>query len=172
VPHKDAVKLAELLIADKDAKLAGLGARDSLRLEAGLCLYGHELTEEINVVESCLQWLITKRRMTEGGFIGHEALMKLKADPSKTPNRRVGIRSKGACARENTDIVNEAGQVIGKVTSGCPSPTLGGNVHQAYVPLALSKPGTKVQMLVRGRKVEGEVTKMAFVPTNYYNPPQ
>ena len=136
-----------------------------------MCLYGHELTEETNVVEACLNWLITKRRLGDGGFIGHAALQELKADPARTPMRRVGIVSRGACARDGATVVDPAtGAEVGKVTSGCPSPTLGCNVAQAYVPKALMKAGTPLKLSVRGRLVDGEVAKMAFVPTKYYTP--
>jgi aminomethyltransferase len=171
-PHDKIVQLAKIL-NEKKVQFAGLGSRDSLRMEAGMCLYGHELTETTNPIEACLMWLVTKRRMTDGGFIGYDALKQLKADPARTPTRRVGITSKGACARDGADVVDAtSGAVVGKVTSGCPSPTLGLNIAQAYVPQALSKPGTKVGLMVRGRKVEGEVAKMSFVPTHYYSAPQ
>jgi aminomethyltransferase len=171
-PHDKIVQLAKIL-NEKKVQFAGLGSRDSLRMEAGMCLYGHELTETTNPIEACLMWLVTKRRMTDGGFIGYDALKQLKADPTRTPTRRVGITSKGACARDGADVVDAtSGAVVGKVTSGCPSPTLGLNIAQAYVPQALSKPGTKVGLMVRGRKVDGEVAKMSFVPTHYYSAPQ
>jgi aminomethyltransferase len=166
-PHDKIVELSQVL-HKRNVLFAGLGARDSLRMEAGMCLYGHELTEQTNVVEACLNWLITKRRTTEGGFIGAAALKEIKADPTRTPMRRVGIKSKGACARENVDVTDADGKVIGKVTSGCPSPTLGCNVAQAYVPKEFMKPGTKVGLSVRGRKVDGEVAKMSFVETHYF----
>lgn len=169
-PHDGAVALAQTLAA-RGVQFAGLGARDSLRMEAGMCLYGHELTEETNVVEACLNWLVTKRRLTEGGFIGHAALQTLKADPSLTPMRRVGIVSRGACARDGAVVVDPAtGADVGLVTSGCPSPTLSCNVAQAYVPKALMKAGTPLKLNVRGRLVDAEVAKMAFVPTHYFTP--
>ena len=87
--------------------------------------------------------------------------------------RRVGIVSRGACARDGATVVDPAtGAEGGKVTSGCPSPTLGCNVAQAYVPKALMKAGTPLKLSVRGRLVDGEVAKMAFIPTNYYSPPK
>lgn len=171
-PHAGVLAISQALI-ERGVQFAGLGARDSLRMEAGMCLYGHELTEETNVVEACLNWLITKRRLGDGGFIGHAALQELKADPARTPMRRVGIVSRGACARDGATVVDPAtGAEVGKVTSGCPSPTLGCNVAQAYVPKALMKAGTPLKLSVRGRLVDGEVAKMAFIPTNYYSPPK
>jgi len=169
-PHAQIQQLAQVFV-DKKIQFAGLGARDSLRMEAGMCLYGHELTEQTNPVEAGLMWLVTKRRQTEGGFIGHAALQELKATPARTPMRRVGITSKGACARDGADVLDTTGAVVGKVTSGCPSPTLNLNIAQAYVPLALAKPGSKITLSVRGRKVDGEVAKMSFVPTHYYSAP-
>jgi aminomethyltransferase len=171
-PHAEIVKLSQILAKDTDVTFTGLGARDSLRMEAGMCLYGHELTESTNPVEACLNWLITKRRLTDGGFIGYDALKALKANPANTPMRRVGLKSKGPCAREEVAVFDAEGKTaIGKVTSGCPSPTLMCNIAQAYVPVEASKPGTKVKLQVRGKLVDAEVAKMSFVPTGYYTAP-
>eukprot|EP00388_Colpodella_angusta_P027039 GDKK01007986.1.p1 GENE.GDKK01007986.1~~GDKK01007986.1.p1 ORF type:complete len:301 (-),score=46.48 GDKK01007986.1:75-977(-) len=163
----NAVAFAEELMKNEVVKPIGLAARDSLRLEAGMCLYGHELGEDINPVTAGLMWLFSKRRMAEGGFIGHKAVVDFKANVAdKCPTTRVGIISGGSVARENTEVFKD-GKVIGKICSGCPSPTLGKNVAQAYVTRG-TKSGEKVQLNVRGKLVDAEVAKMPFVETHYY----
>ena len=149
------------------AKLAGLGARDSLRLEAGLCLYGNDIDEDTTPVEAGLVWTIGKRRRQTRDFPGAEIILnQIKEKPLK---KRVGIISKGPPAREHTKILNEEGEVIGEVTSGCPSPSLGLNVSMGYVPLSKAKNGTLLRLKVRNKLVEGTVAKMPFLPTNYFN---
>jgi len=168
VPNDSCEDFARTLLANPAVSNVGLGARDSLRLEAGMCLYGNDITEETSVVHAALQWLITKRRNDEGGFIGWEATKKIKANAAELANtRRVGIVSKGLCARQGADVLDADGKKIGTVTSGCPSPTLGGNIAQAYVDVAQIKPGTKVQLQVRARKVPGEIVRLPFVPSKY-----
>lgn len=132
VPADAAADVVEkLLVASKGAmKLAGLGARDSLRLEAGLCLYGNDMDENVSPVEASLAWLIHKRRRATADFPGADVILEqLKATGGK---RRVGFISKGAPARAHTPILNTEGQRIGEITSGCPSPSLpgvNGNCH-------------------------------------------
>ena len=107
-----------------------------------------------------------KRRRDVGSFLGSEVvLQQLKSKPSK---RRVGISSQGPPARNGAEVLNTEGQAVGIVTSGCPSPSLGYNIAMAYVPRALSKIGTKLQLKVRKRTVPAEIVKMPFVPSNYY----
>lgn len=107
-----------------------------------------------------------KRRRNTGSFLGSEVvLQQLQSKPSK---RRVGISSQGPPARNGAEVLNSGGQAVGIVTSGCPSPTLGNNIAMAYVPRALSKIGTKLQLKVRKRTVPAEIVKMPFVPSNYY----
>lgn len=164
-----------LSLAGKEKlRLAGLGARDSLRLEAGMCLYGHELDDTTTPVEAGLNFIIPKNRRTvEGsGFNGAETIIPQLTPASKggvgVERRRVGLTVQGAPAREGTEIVDTDGNSIGKVTSGCPSPTLKKNIAMGYVKDGLHKSGTEVQVVVRGKKRRATVTKMPFVPNNYY----
>lgn len=167
VGQQHAVSLMELLLSNSEVAPVGLGARDTLRLEAGMCLYGHELNEDINPVAARLMWTITKRRLTEGGFVGHEAITKFKANPDTVPRVRVGFTSKGPVAREGTPI-HVDGKVVGTLTSGSPSPSLGINIGMGYIDKAFQKKGTKVQLMVRGRPLDAEVTTVPFTPPHYF----
>ncbi|KAL1843166.1 hypothetical protein VTJ49DRAFT_2916 [Mycothermus thermophilus] len=157
-------------------RLAGLGARDSLRLEAGMCLYGHDLDEATTPVEAGLAWIVPKERRTaDAGYYGAEVIAKQLVPQSKggegVSRRRVGLLVEGAPAREGAEIVprGEAKEeTVGIVTSGCPSPSLGKNIAMGYVKDGLHKVGTEVDVLVRGRPRKAVVTKMPFVPTKYW----
>ncbi|KAF9110106.1 hypothetical protein BGX27_006761 [Mortierella sp. AM989] len=165
VPNSDAVEFTKMLVNDPRVELAGLGARDSLRLEAGLCLYGHELDETITPVEAGLTWTIGKRRRTEGGFLGAATIQdQLKNGVSR---RRIGLVVQGAPAREGAQIFAN-GELVGKVTSGCPSPSTKKNIAMGYVKNGLHKSGTELEVEVRGRKQKAVVTKMPFVPAGYH----
>ncbi|KAJ3262643.1 hypothetical protein HK103_000172 [Boothiomyces macroporosus] len=165
VPHEKVVELTETLLSHPDVELAGLGARDSLRLEAGLCLYGHDLNEEITPVEGALTWTIGQRRRKEGGFLGAEKILpQIKGGVSK---RRIGLIVEGAPAREHTEIYAD-GKKIGEITSGCPSPTLKKNIAMGYVQNGFHKSGTELQVKVRNKMQKAVVTKMPFVPANYH----
>jgi aminomethyltransferase len=154
-----------MLLQNHYVELAGLGARDSLRLEAGLCLYGHDLDDTVSPVEGNLTWTIGKRRRIEGGFLGAEHILpQIKGGVSR---RRVGIIVEGAPARENAEILSE-GNVIGKVTSGCPSPCLKQNIAMGYVKSGFHKVGTKVDVKVRNKIRQGSIVKMPFVPSRYH----
>lgn len=164
-----------LNVAGKDKlRLAGLGARDSLRLEAGMCLYGHDLDDSTTPVEAALGWIIPKnRRSLEGsGFNGAEIIVPQLTPKSKggtgVSRRRVGLVVEGAPAREGAEIVDSEKQSIGKVTSGCPSPTMGKNIAMGYVKDGMHKAGTELQVLVRGKPRKAVVTKMPFVPSKYW----
>jgi aminomethyltransferase len=169
--------VAEHLLSDPDVKLAGLAARDSLRLEAGMCLYGHDISLATTPVAAGLSWIIGKDRR-EGPssyFYGHEKilpqLVPAKKGGSPPPVRRVGmVIEKGPPAREGADVVdNESGEVVGKVTSGLPSPSLGGvNIAMALVRDGWHKSGTELAAVVRGRRRAGKVVRMPFVETKYY----
>ena len=154
-------------------RLAGLGARDSLRLEAGMCLYGHDLNDDITPVEAGLSWVVHKDRRAAGGFHGAETILQ-QLRPAKegggVKRRRVGLIVEGAPAREGADILAAEGseEVIGKVTSGCPSPTLGKNIAMGYVRSGMHKAGTEVGVLVRGKRRSATITKMPFVKSNYW----
>ncbi|KAI5970022.1 GCV1 [Candida margitis] len=151
------------------AKPIGLAARDSLRLEAGMCLYGHELTEEITPVEASLTWLIpkTRRELNDASFNGAAKILSQIKDKSTT-HRRIGLTSKGPSPREGNKIFSEDGKTeIGYITSGSPSPTNGGNVAQAYIDKK-AKIGAPVKIEIRGKLRDGIVTKLPFVPSRLY----
>ena len=165
--HEDMGALVDALLEQPEVEPIGLGARDSLRLEAGLCLYGHELSDDISPVEAGLTWSIPKRRRAEGGFMGAERVRReLEHKPAR---RQVAIRPEGrAPAREGTEIVNEAGRVIGTVTSGGFGPTVGGPVALGLVERAYAKPGTPLTLMVRGKPRPASAVKLPFVPHNYH----
>jgi len=167
-PATEAVKLTKLLLATntENIKLAGLGARDSLRLEAGMCLYGNDLDDTTTPNEAGLLWTIPKRRRAEGGFIGHSVIAQQLQDGVE--RRRVGIIVKGAPARAGVEILSTEGEKIGTVSSGCPSPSLGLNIAMGYIKNGFHKSGMRVGLKIRNRIGDGEVTKMPFVPTQYY----
>ena len=185
VPPGHVQKITEHLLQCAGAdrlRLAGLGARDSLRLEAGMCLYGHDLDETTTPVEAGLSWVVHQNRRTAGGFHGDKVILQqlLPAKEGGGPRRRrVGLVVEGAPAREGAEIIvadrtqqGEAGgaQVVGKVTSGCPSPTTGKNIAMAYVASGHHKAGTELEVLVRGKRRKSMVVKMPFVPSRYYKP--
>ncbi len=153
-------------------RLAGLGARDSLRLEAGMCLYGHDLDDTTTPVEGGLSWIIHIDRRATGGFHGDETILsqlRPKKDGGSPPTRRrVGLIVEGAPAREGAEIAEVGGDVVGKITSGCPSPTLGKNIAMGYVKTPFNKAGTTLEVLVRGKRRKAEVVKMPFVKSNYW----
>jgi aminomethyltransferase len=166
VQNKDAAKLWDLLLADRDVKPIGLGARDSLRLEAGLCLYGHDIDETTTPIEADLLWSIQKRRRIEGGFMGASRLV---AEIDNGPTRkRVGIKPDGrAPAREGTIITDTNGRPIGKITSGGFGPTVNGPVAMGYVEAAFAMPGTAINLIVRDKALPATVSALTFVPHNY-----
>ncbi|WDI32308.1 glycine cleavage system aminomethyltransferase GcvT [Hyphococcus flavus] len=164
---EDTEKLARLLLDDPNVEPIGLGARDSLRLEAGMCLYGHDLTPEISPVEGNLSFIIGKRRREEGGFAGADRILKELAEGPK--RLRVGILPEGrAPAREGAEIQSVDGKVIGKVTSGGFGPTVGGPVAMGYVETAYAETGTPLQLIVRGKPLAAVVADMPFTPNRYY----
>lgn len=157
-------------------RLAGLGARDSLRLEAGMCLYGHDLDDKLTPVEAGLSWIVHKDRRASGGFHGDETILRqlrpVKDGGAAPKHRRVGLIVEGAPAREGAEIIDPVGpdpaEMVGRVTSGCPSSTLGKNIAMGYVKTPLHKAGTPVEVLVRGKRRKAEVIKMPFVKTRYW----
>ncbi|MEX0645614.1 MAG: glycine cleavage T C-terminal barrel domain-containing protein, partial [Parvularculaceae bacterium] len=167
VPESLAEKFAKALLADKDVAPIGLGARDSLRLEAGLCLYGHDLTDQITPVEGNIAFAIGKRRREEGGFPGAARILKELAEGPK--RLRIGIKPEGrAPAREGVEILSAEGAPIGAVTSGGFGPTAGGPVAMGYVDLKHSAPGARIQLMVRGKALPASVVDMPFVPHRYH----
>ncbi|XP_047537467.1 aminomethyltransferase, mitochondrial [Vanessa atalanta] len=167
IPADKAENVVEALLQSPEVKLAGLGARDSLRLEAGLCLYGNDIDESITPVEASLTWLIAKTRRNENNFPGADIILRqIKEGVSK---RRIGVRiESGAPARKDAVLKSVQGVDIGKITSGCPSPSLGGNVAMGYVTEEFKKIGTELLINIRGKDVKSKVTKMPFVPAKYY----
>lgn len=153
-------------------QFAGLGARDSLRLEAGMCLYGHDLNDTTTPVEAGLSWVIGKDRRTGGGFHGSDVILSQLKPKSKggagVERRRIGLIVEGAPAREGAEIVSAEGEKLGTVTSGCPSPTLGKNVAMGYIKDGFHKSGTEVAVVVRGKQRKAVVSKMPFVPSKYW----
>jgi aminomethyltransferase len=165
VRAEHAEALAERLLADPDVKPVGLGARDSLRLEAGLCLYGHDLDELTTPVEADLAWTIQKRRRALGDFPGAKRILSELADgPAR---KRVGLRPlERAPAREGSEIVKE-GVIVGRVTSGGFSPSLNAPISIGYVDIAHAAPGVLIDLIVRGQPRPAEVVALPFVPHRY-----
>jgi aminomethyltransferase len=167
LPAGEAEGFARKLIAEPEVSPIGLGARDSLRLEAGLCLYGHDIDETTTPIEADLAWTIGKRRRAEGGFPGAATVLHQLAEG--TTRKRIGIRPDGrAPAREDTEIIDNAGKRLGHVTSGGFGPSLGGPVAMGYVESAHAVEGAAVQLLVRGTPRPACIARLPFVPTRYY----
>ena len=166
VAGADAARLWDILLADPLVKPIGLGARDSLRLEAGLCLYGHELDETVSPVEAGLLWSIGKRRRAEGGFIGAERVLReIASGPAR---KRVGIRPEGrGPARDGTQIFCPAGRRIGIVSSGGFGPTVNAPISMGYVESAFGAPGTKLTLIVRDKPLAADVVALPFVPNRF-----
>lgn len=173
---EDAVALADLLIAQEGVLPAGLGARDSLRLEAGLCLYGHDIDEQTNPVEAGLVWTIAKHRRDDPqGFLGEAAVLSaLKNKAAAGARQRVGLTlaAGNPPAREGAVIENLAGQPIGVVTSGGFSPSLQLPIAMGYVPADVPTDVTAggVQVVVRGQRYPATLTPLPFVPNRYVRP--
>jgi len=167
VKHDDVVALVDRLLAHDDVEMIGLGARDSLRLEAGLCLYGHDIDITTSPIEAGLIWSIPKHRRHSGDYRGAARISKEVTD--KAVRRLVGIKPDGrAPAREHTEIQNAEGDTIGAVTSGGFGPSIGGPVAMGYVAKGHTKPGTKLNLIVRGRALPATVVKLPFVAHTYY----
>ncbi len=168
-PAAEAERLARFLLDQPGVAPAGLGARDSLRLEAGLCLYGSDIDELTSPVEANLSWTIGKRRRAEANFPGALPILdQLRHGPTRL---RVGLRPDGrAPARADTTIVAPDGTEAGTVTSGGFSPTLGAPIAMGYVRRGLTETGTALNLLVRGKNLPAHIVPMPFVPTRYAKP--
>jgi aminomethyltransferase len=166
VAASKAEKLARLLLAQEGVQPIGLGARDSLRLEAGLCLYGNDIDETTSPVEAGLTWSIQKRRRTEGGFPGAGRIQhELAQGPAR---RRVGVKPDGrAPARDGTEIYALLGERIGAITSGGFGPSVNGPVAMGYVQAQYAEPGTPVNLIVRGKAMSASVVPLPFVAHRY-----
>jgi aminomethyltransferase len=171
IPSADALRIAEMLLGHDAVAPIGLGARDSLRLEAGLCLYGHDIDTTTTPIEAGLAWTISKRRRAEGGFPGAARILKEIADgPAR---KRVGLAPEGkAPAREHAEVVDAAGNRVGTVTSGGFGPTVGAPVAMGYIDAAHAAVGTALDILVRDKPRPAKVAKMPFVPHRYYKNPK
>lgn len=167
VPNADAEALARKLLAEEEVEAIGLGARDSLRLEAGLCLYGNDIDTTTTPVEGDLNWIINKRRRAEGGFKGADVILDQLENGAD--RKRVGIKPEGkAPAREHTQILNSDGEEIGEITSGGFGPTIDGPIAMGYVAIEFSEPGTKIDLMVRGKARPAEVVELPFAPHRYF----
>ncbi len=166
--HDDMVRLVDELLNYDDVEPIGLGARDSLRLEAGLCLYGHDIDTSVSPIEAGLIWSVQKhRRGADAGYLGAKRVAADIAD--KTSKRLVGIQPDGkAPAREHTEVQDMNGNTIGEITSGGFGPTAEGPVAMGYVSRKFVKAGTPVQLIVRGKPRPATVVKLPFAPHNYY----
>ena len=162
-------ELAEVFtreLLEKGAKLIGLGARDTLRLEAGLCLYGHELGVETTPIEASLKWAISKERLNNGGFIGFDEINNQITDGVK--KIRVGIKPEGRLiAREKTKIYNESEEMIGEVTSGTFGPSVNGPIAMGFVDQIFSKKDTRILLEVRGKKYPANICGLPFYKKSY-----
>jgi aminomethyltransferase len=175
VPIQKTAELAERLLQVKCektnqvlCKLAGLGARDTLRLEAGLCLYGNDIDVTTTPIQAGLTWLIGKRRRELKDFPGANLILKELKD--KPLLKRVGLKllsNSGPSARQHMKIFN-SNECVGEVTSGCPSPSLKQNIAMGYIHSKFLELGTKVSIEIRNKKHEAEIVKLPFVKTNYF----
>ncbi|MBL4875252.1 MAG: glycine cleavage system aminomethyltransferase GcvT [Cohaesibacteraceae bacterium] len=166
LPNDQAEAICRLILDQPEVEPCGLGARDSLRLEAGLCLYGHDIDETTSPVEADLVWSMQKRRREEGGFPGADRVLKELVEG--VSRKRVGFVIEGrAPAREGAEIQDLEGNKIGTLTSGGFGVTFGGPIGMGYVSIAHTEPGTKVKIIVRKRELDATVTKFPLVPQNY-----
>ncbi len=169
VPADQAPALWARLLQDPRARPIGLGARDTLRLEAGLPLYGHDIDETTSPVEAGLGFAVARSRLSAGDFPGADRIVgEIEDGPGRV---RVGLLVEGAPAREGAEVVSDDGATLGGVTSGGFSPTLGRPIAMAYVPPAFALPETRLGVLVRGRTQPAEVVALPFVPHRYHRKP-
>jgi aminomethyltransferase len=167
LPASDAATVAEMLLAQPEVRPIGLGARDSLRLEAGLCLYGRDIDETTTPVEAGLAWTIGRRRRAEGGFPGAAIVLRQLAEGAA--RRRIGIQPDGrAPAREDTPIISPTGETIGRVTSGGFGPSVGGPIAMGYVDRLHAAEGTVLSLLVRGLARPAQAVRLPFFPHRYH----
>lgn len=170
VASDQVVALADTLMANSEVEAIGLGARDSLRLEAGLCLYGHDIDEQTTIVEADLSWVVNKARRATGtnpgGYLGAETTLQQLSNGAS--RRRVGLAVEGrAPIREGAEILDADGQVCGRVTSGGFAPSLSAPIAMAYVDSQLASPGTPLSAVLRNKSVPVVVTTMPFIKPGY-----
>ncbi|MGV2495079.1 glycine cleavage system aminomethyltransferase GcvT [Pelagerythrobacter aerophilus] len=166
IPAEHAETIAGRLCAEIEIKPIGLGARDSLRLEAGLPLYGHDLSPETDPVSAGLGFAIGKRRRAEGGFPGSDRILGLIEGGTET--KRVGLTLEGRLPAREGALVYAGDEEVGRVTSGGFAPTLGHPIAMAYVASAQAAEGTELEIEVRGKRLPARVAQMPFVPHRYY----
>ncbi|WBA86211.1 glycine cleavage system aminomethyltransferase GcvT [Endozoicomonas sp. GU-1] len=172
IPEKDAERITRLLLDHPEVELIGLGARDSLRLESGLCLYGHDMDVNTTPIEASLMWAISKNRRHDGkragGFPGAEKILQ-QIETRQVATKRIGlVGSSRAPVREGAELVDDLGHPIGRVTSGTFGPTVGAPVAMALINADYAALGTGVYALVRGKKLPMTVSKMPFIEQRYY----
>jgi aminomethyltransferase len=165
LPAENAAAIVDLFCADPRVKPIGLGARDSLRLEAGLPLYGHDLTEQIDPVSAGLSFAISKRRRLEGGFPGAERILNFLVNGTRAV--RVGLALEGRMAAREGATVYSGDREIGRVTSGGFSPSLQHPIAMAYVDATVAAPGTAVELDNRGKRLAAKVVPLPFLPHRY-----
>ncbi len=166
IPEDKAVEISKAFLSHDDCEPAGLGARDSLRLEAGLCLYGNDIDQSTSPIEASLAWAIQKRRKEEGGFPGAERIQKELAQGAA--RKLVGIKPDGrAPARQGVEVQCMDGNTIGQITSGSFGPTVGGPVAMGYVSSGHGDVGEKVNLIIRGKAQPAEIVALPFVTQNY-----
>jgi aminomethyltransferase len=171
VPAAKAVELARLLLAEPEVEAIGLGARDSLRLEAGLCLYGHDIDQTTSIIEADLLWAVSKVRRPDGGRAGgYPGAQRLQNELSGKPSRRrVMLKPDGkAPVREGTELVNVSGDVVGQITSGGFGPSVGAPVAMGYVNQAMLDLGETVFASLRGKLIPCAVSRGSFLASKYY----
>jgi aminomethyltransferase len=171
VPAHKAIELTKLLLAEPEVEAIGLGARDSLRLEAGLCLYSHDIDETTSIMEADLLWAVSKVRRPDGaragGFLGVERFVKELAE--KPLRRRVMLKPEGkAPVREGAELVTDNGEVIGRVSSGGFGPSVGAPVAMGYINQAILDSGKTVFASLRGKLIPCAVSRGSFLPSRYY----
>lgn len=171
VPAHKAVELTNLLLNESEVEAIGLGARDSLRLEAGLCLYGHDINESTSILEAGLLWAVSKVRRPggarAGGYLGAQRLEKELIE--KPQRSRVLLKPEGkAPIREGVELVNESGEVIGVVTSGGFAPTVGAPVVMGYVAQSVLDSGAAIYALLRGKKIPCAISRGSFITSRYF----
>jgi len=176
MPAGETENITSALLSDPTVLPTGLGARDSLRLEAGLCLYGNDLTEQTTPIEGALGWTMGgkgSRRRVEGGFLGSKHILKPDGKFVKAERKRVGIKGMKAPARQHAEIYDANGEtLIGEITSGTFSPCLKVPIAMGYVASTKAKAGTEVMIKIRNKMQKAEVTKMPFVESRYYRVPE
>lgn len=166
IPEDKAIAVSRAFLAHEDCEPAGLGARDSLRLEAGLCLYGNDIDTNTSPIEASLTWAIQKRRREEGGFPGADRIQREIAEGAS--RKLVGIKPEGrAPARQGVEVQCLEGNTIGQITSGGFGPTVGGPVAMGYVASGHATPGEKINLIIRGRAQPAEIVSLPFVQQNY-----